>query len=441
MADDADALTGFTVHMTRDPVSLITSVDEGIVDVLGWRPEQMVGSPSTAFVHPEDQPGAVAAWVEMLASPGSSFAWRGRYRTASGSWKWVETVNRYHETGEPTVETTMTAVSVERVSVEEELHAREQLLSRLSDALPVGVFQVDLNGRVTFTNDRLHAIVGVPPVPTIEAQMANVVAVDRPLLQGALVAVFAEKSVDDIEIRLHIPDTSGPPAGDWERVCLLSLRALTDSTGVVSGAVGCLSDVTDSVLLRRELEVRASIDALTSCMNRPATLDLLVQTIDEPHEAGEGIAVVFIDLDRFKSTNDEFGHPAGDQVLVAAASRLRSAVRDLDSIGRLGGDEFLVICPRVESAAQALEIADRIAAEVNAMVDVGSGEVEVRASVGVAWTDEVLDADTLIARADSAMYDSKRAGLQRATLFVDGGADGYVAAPDSSRPRHARGRP
>jgi diguanylate cyclase (GGDEF)-like protein/PAS domain S-box-containing protein len=404
--------------MTRDANAKITSVDAGIVDILGWRSEQMVGSPSTGFIHPEDQPGAVAVWMEMIASPGSSFAWRGRYRTASGSWKWVETVNRYDDTGDQTVESTMTEVSVERVGFAEELHARRQLLSRLSDALPVGVFQVDLNGRVTFTNERLHAIVGVPPVPTIEAQMANVVAADLPLLQDALVTVYAEKSIDDIEIRLHLPGDEVTPGEPAERVCLLSLRALTDSTGVVSGAVGCLSDVTDSVQLRRELEVRASVDALTSCLNRAATLELLDRTMGELRPAGEGTAIVFIDLDRFKSTNDEHGHPAGDRVLVAAAACLRGAVREDDRIGRLGGDEFLAICPRVGSSAAALELADRIAAAMNATVDVGRGQVTVRASIGVAFTTESIDTDTLIAQADSAMYESKRAGQQRAILFA-----------------------
>jgi diguanylate cyclase (GGDEF)-like protein len=404
--------------MTRNALGVITWVDEGIVAMLGWRPDQMVGSSSTAFIHPEDQASAVAAWVEMIASPGSSLTSRRRYRSASGTWKWVETVNRLDETDDDVVDTTMTEVSVELASVEEELHARQQLLSRLSDALPVGVFQVDLDGRITFTNDRLHAIVGIPPVPTIETQMANVVAADLPILQAALVAVYAEKAIDDIEIRLHLPDDEVSPGTVAERVCLLSLRALTDSNGVVGGAVGCLSDVTDSVLLRRELEVRASVDALTSCLNRAATLEMLDRTMAELRPASEGTAIVFIDLDRFKSTNDEHGHPAGDRVLMAAADCLRGAVRENDRIGRLGGDEFLAICPRVGSSAAALELADRIAAAMNTTVDVGRGQVTLRASIGVAFTTESVDTDTLIAQADSAMYESKRAGRQKAILFA-----------------------
>jgi diguanylate cyclase (GGDEF)-like protein len=199
---------------------------------------------------------------------------------------------------------------------------------------------------------------------------------------------------------------------------MLSLRALTDGDGIVSGAVGCLSDVTYRVLLRRELEVRASVDKLTSCLNRAATLELLERTMVTPHETCKGNAVIFIDLDRFKSVNDRFGHAAGDSVLMAMADRLRAAVRDCDQIGRMGGDEFLVVCPGVDSSALAVTIAERIATAMTTTVDLGLGPVGLRASVGVAWTAEALHPDTFIAQADSAMYESKRTGCDGVTLFT-----------------------
>jgi diguanylate cyclase (GGDEF)-like protein/PAS domain S-box-containing protein len=404
--------------MTRNSIGVITWVEESIVEMLGWQPEDLVGSPSTRLVHPEDYASAIGAWMEMVTSPGLTRVWRGRYQTAYGAWTWVETVNRLDDSDDPVVVTEMTRVTVQQVSVEEELRAREQLLSRLSDALPVGLFQIDLTRHVTFTNDRLHAIVGVPSAATIDAQLSTVVPEDWPLLEEVLAAVLADQPVDDIEIRLRVATGDGAFAADAERVCVLSLRALTDGTGVVSGAVGCLSDVTDRVQLRRELEVRASVDKLTSCLNRAATLDLLDRTIALPKELDEGNAVVFIDLDGFKSVNDQFGHAAGDRLLVAASERLQTAVRDCDHIGRLGGDEFLVICPGVANAALAVRIADRIAAALEATVDVGPGEVQLRASVGVAWTSESLNPDTFIAQADSAMYESKRTGRKAVTLFT-----------------------
>ena len=90
-----------TVRMTRDSVGLITSIDEAVGELLGWRPEQLIGSPSTRFIHPADQSSGVAAWLEMITSPGVPRVWRGRYQTAAGAWMWVETVNCLEEGEHP----------------------------------------------------------------------------------------------------------------------------------------------------------------------------------------------------------------------------------------------------------------------------------------------------------------------------------------------------
>ncbi|MFZ0170128.1 MAG: diguanylate cyclase [Acidimicrobiales bacterium] len=319
-------------------------------------------------------------------------------------------------------------VTIQKMAEEEISRSlsREQLLSRLSEALPVGLFQIATAGRVIFTNHLLHTIVGHAPASTIKAELSSVVAEDRSAVGAALAAVLAGQPVDDIEVRFRL-SASDPLVGDAARVCLLSLRTLTDGEGTVTGAVGCLSDITERVQLRTELEVRASVDPLTSCMNRAASLELLRRTIAAPSATTEGRALIFIDLDRFKSVNDRYGHAAGDRLLVDVADRLRGAVRGCDHVGRLGGDEFLVICPRVHSSRQAIAIAERLAAATTAEVDVGPAVVALRTSIGVAWTNEVLDADSFIAQADSAMYESKRTGRKGVSLFISAGGDGAPA--------------
>lgn len=408
----------YVVQMTRDVSGVITSVDDGIVELLGWLPEQLVGSPSTSFIHPADQSGAVAAWMDMITSPGLTGMWRGRYKTAEGSWKWVETENRVHDGDVAEVITSMQEVSPDEASLEEQFQACEQLLNQLSDALPVGVFQVDLEGRITLTNKSLHLIVGIPPKDSFKAQMSTVVHEDRAPLDAALEAAFACQSVDGVEIRLSAPTGESPPVAMQDRVCLLSLRPLTDGSGEVSGAVGCLSDVTDRPRLHEELEIKASIDELTACFNRAATIELVDRTINAWHD-GLGRAVIFVDIDGLKTVNDRFGHAAGDLLIIAAADQIKSALRSGDFVGRLGGDEFLVICPRVLSAARAMEIAKRVSSALTTSVGIGPDSVELRASVGVVWTMEALDTDTLIARADNAMYESKRLGQHGVTLFAD----------------------
>jgi diguanylate cyclase (GGDEF)-like protein/PAS domain S-box-containing protein len=300
------------------------------------------------------------------------------------------------------------------------LLSREQLLSRLSESVPVGLFEVDMAGHVSFTNDRMQTIVGELPTNNVKALMSSVVPADRPVFEAALAVVLGGQPVDDVEIRFYLSASDGSLVAGAERVCDLSLRALTDTSGVV-GAAGCLSDVTDRVQLRRELEVRASVDKLTSCLNRDASLQFLERTTAASKGVGEGNALIYIDLDNFKSVNDQFGHAVGDRLLAEAAERLRDAARKGDTVGRVGGDEFIVICPRVQSSAQAIKVAERVAAATTAMIDVGTAVVELRTSVGVAWTTEALDADAFLAQADSAMYQSKRTSRKGVTLFTTAG--------------------
>jgi len=314
----------------------------------------------------------------------------------------------------------------EQKSAEQEISrllSREQLLSRLSEALPIGVFEIDTAGHVAFTNDRMYTIVDDLSADTVETLMSSVIAEDRPVFEAAIASVLANQSVDDVEIRMRSSAAQAVSAPGGERVCALSLRTLSDAAGVVTGAVGCLSDVTDRAQLHHELEVKASVDKLTSCLNRDASLELIEQMTAAPKAPGEGNAVIFVDLDQFKAVNDQFGHAAGDRLLVAASDRLRGAARKGDAVGRIGGDEFLVICPRVESSAQAVSIAERVAAATTATVDVGPGVVELRTSVGVAWTAGVLSADAFLAQADSAMYESKRTSRKGVTLFAMDGGD------------------
>ena len=176
--------------------------------------------------------------------------------------------------------------------------------------------------------------------------------------------------------------------------------------------------MTDRARLHEELEFRASVDQLTSCFNRAATIELVERTINDRSD-GLGHAVIFVDLDGLKAVNDQFGHAAGDELITAAARHIRTALRTGDYVGRLGGDEFLVVCPRVHSSALAVEIGTRISAALTTSVHIGAETVRLRASVGVVWTMELLDTDTLIARADSAMYESKRLGKHGVTLFAD----------------------
>jgi diguanylate cyclase (GGDEF)-like protein len=153
--------------------------------------------------------------------------------------------------------------------------------------------------------------------------------------------------------------------------------------------------------------------------------DRLELTAARHARSGEGLAVLFCDLDGFKPINDAHGHVAGDEVLIEIARRLEGVTRAADTVARVGGDEFVIICEGLADDAELGELCDRIIAAVNAPLDIGDGTVRVGMSIGIGVVRDahVVDADRLLSAADSAMYRAKARG-GNGFRIVDVGATG-----------------
>lgn len=413
-------------------------VDEAMPRVLGWEAADLVGKTSLEFIHPDDQALAVEHWMQMLGRTGASRPLRVRHRHRDGSWLWIEIVNHNYlddpEVG--SVLADMTVVDPEGedgaatgvadglgaamagpesrpMQLHEALRARELLLHRLSDALPVGVLHVDVSGRILYTNHRLHAITGRERAPSFTDQLAGVMPSDWERAVDAFNSALHGGLDNDIELRL---DCSGEGASKEIRQCTLSVRTLASDDGEIIGAVACVTDVTDSVQMREELRRRATFDELTSCHNRGSTMDTLEKMVASTDPGRP--AVIFVDLDNFKGINDHLGHATGDEVLSVVARRLRRSVREGDVVGRIGGDEFLVLCPAVHTPVQALRAAKRVSTGLHSPIRLDDVELSCRASIGVAWSaDPDLDADALVGQADAAMYEAKRSASASPVMF------------------------
>lgn len=407
-----------TARIRKDQLAVITEIDAATTQILGWEPHQIVGRRSLEFIHPDDQERSISNWMEMLTAPGHDQRVRLRHLAADGSWVWMEITNRnqLNVAEQGCVLAEMLDISDE-LAAQEALRASEQRLRRLAESLPLGVVQIEVDRRISYANERLATITGVSLSPDITEQFRCVLAADRAAFGAALDAVLDGGQDQDLQIRFA--GAAGDEATDHRlRHCTMSMRSLTDQSGGVTGAIVCLSDVSDQVRLTAELEHRASFDALTGCMNRQSVMTFLDGRLAQ---AANGVAIVFVDLDGFKDVNDDLGHAAGDALLAGVGTLLREAVRDGDIVGRVGGDEFLVVCDRVASLDEAFVVAARIDQALERGIVLDEATFELRASLGVAHTiDPSTSSDRLVAEADTRMYIEKRDRKQRASTTATG---------------------
>jgi len=183
---------------------------------------------------------------------------------------------------------------------------------------------------------------------------------------------------------------------------------------LVLAAIRAQAAAQDAASRFDELNAIGQHDALTGLPNRSLMLDRLTTALAVARRHGTRAAVMFIDLDEFKPVNDRLGHAVGDEVLQVASQRLRSALRDSDTVSRFGGDEFLVLLTDLKHPDDATYIAGKILLALAADGRVHERELTLAASVGIAlYPEDGYDAATLIARADKAMYQAKREGGAR----------------------------
>lgn len=191
----------------------------------------------------------------------------------------------------------------------------------------------------------------------------------------------------------------------------LSIAVVKDSAGQVHHNVAIFTDITQRKKDEERIRYQANFDALTGLPNRNLFMDRLWQTLAVARREETHVALMFIDLDRFKLINDTLGHAAGDFLLVEAARRLREAVREEDTVARLGGDEFTIILPNIDHETDAAVVAEKVLMSLLQAFDLDGTEAHVSGSVGI--TLYPRDGDTgedLLKNADAAMYRAKDRG-------------------------------
>lgn len=276
-----------------------------------------------------------------------------------------------------------------------------------------GIIVIDGERRVIDVNPAFTVLSGYRPTEVIGTQAIDLV---REGQDG--------DTVD--EIRRQLDDKGywqGELWGIRKGGTLFPLQAAIARIGEAQAGVGrfvvTFSDITERKENEARLQYRASIDPLTGLANRTTFEERLQQMLAQATRQQSGFALMYVDLDRFKPVNDQYGHAVGDELLVEVARRLRVAVRDTDVVARLGGDEFAVIATRAGSSGQVEEIARRIVTDLAAPYCLSVEVSAVSASLGVAvFPAHGTLAEELRRHADQALYEAKGAGRNAFRVYT-----------------------
>jgi diguanylate cyclase (GGDEF)-like protein/PAS domain S-box-containing protein len=369
-----------------------------------------------AAVHPEDR-DRVAAALSESAESGADYEIEYRIVRPDGEIRTLiarACVFRDLD-GEPVRMVGASLDVTERKRSHERLESREAMLEIAQELTLVGSFEWDVEADRVSWSGGLYRIFGLEPgagPATFDGYLERVHPEEREERRSEIERVVRTGESAEGEHRIIRPD--GEIRWVDSRV-----RALVDEAGGTTRLVGACQDITERKLELEQLElqmkdahVRAMRDPLTGLANRTLTFERLEHACSVAQRRGADLPVLFIDIDGFKRVNDRFGHSAGDSVLRSVAERLRRNVRRTDTVSRIGGDEFLVICQVGETKADALKTAERLQAAFAPPFEVeGSDQqIQLRISIGTSSIGgrSLRGSDQLVREADAAMYEAKR---------------------------------
>lgn len=290
-----------------------------------------------------------------------------------------------------------------------ELKERERWLSTILTSIGDGVISTDREGRVTFMNSVAEVLTGRKKEDGLGRELAEVL-----ILVG-------EKTNRRVKVparatarrRVGGPDGQGLLLLRGEEKVPVEIGAalIRDEKDRVDGTVLVFRDVTQRKLQEEKLSFLAIHDSLTGLPNRVLFNDHLALALAEASRRSRTIAVLMLDLDRFKTVNDTLGHSVGDRLLKSVAERLRGLLRKGDTVARLGGDEFMVLLPELSNPGAAARVAKRILRAFKAPFDLKDRRIPITASIGIAvFPADGEDVESLTKNADIAMYAAKEGG-------------------------------
>lgn len=410
LADLKVAMEESTIVAVTDAEGTFTEVNRAFCEISGYSTDELLGS-NPRVLNSGFHPREFFAGLWGTIQGGS--VWRGeiRNRAKDGEAYWVDSVivPRLGPDGEPRRYLLLGMDVTERKRGEEELRASETRFRTLIEAARSVVVGIRPDGRIMEWNPEAERIFGCRRQDALDQPFLERFLPPgererlEPLIQGVLEGDYAH------DFEMEVPDPHGNAA-----TLLWNLTRILDAEGCPSALIGIAQDITERKAAAERAVYMAYHDSLTKLPNRALLRERVSFALIGAERHHGHLALLFIDMDRFKSINDTLGHDVGDLLLIEVARRVSGCVRKGDTVARLGGDEFVVFLPDIHGREDASGVAAKIIEALGRPFLLGPHEVRSSPSMGIAiFPDHGADLDTLTKRADEAMYRAKHGGRNR----------------------------
>jgi diguanylate cyclase (GGDEF)-like protein/PAS domain S-box-containing protein len=364
-------------------------------------------------IDPEDKPRVQQLLNEHLNGDSEFFEAEYRVETKPGEWAWVldrgQIVERDHNNIPIRMAGTHKDITSRKIT-ENELKLSSQVLFSMNEAVVVG----ELDYQIRSINPAFSRITGFKHRDVVGKHFLFLTMgkQSREFYNAVETQLLRHKHWAG-EIHIRTRDRRGILA--W-----LEINQVIDNKGETSHFVAVFTDITARKKAEEDLRVLANFDPLTGLPNRTLFQDRLNQAVTKAHRANSIVALLFLDLDRFKHINDSMGHHIGDLLLKAVAHRLQNAVRDGDTVARLGGDEFTIILEGVAKTKAATIIAEKVLHAFQTPFLLDDKVLTISPSIGISlYPEDAKDTTSLIKYADTAMYHAKSLGRNNFQFYTE----------------------
>lgn len=365
------------------------------------------------LLHPDDVTSASQAFIDYLQQPDGMYESQFRMRHQDGHWVWILSRGRamHHDDGSlsPIVVGTHIDISSQK-QAEMKLRLLEQLFEQSSE----GMLVTDPSHTIVLVNKAFTAISGYSSNEVL-GQTPKLLSSGKHNKNFYQAMQQAIQRHGNWQGEIWNRRKNGELYPEW-----LSISQIRDAKGQLSHYVALFSDISNYKQDQEKLNLLAHFDTLTQLPNRTLLLDRTEQAIQQAKRAGQQIAMLFIDLDRFKKINDALGHEVGDEVLVQAAKRLQAMTRSQDTLSRLSSDEFILLLPDTNQEA-AGRLAKRILETMQTPYQFAKEPLSISASIGIAiYPNDGDNFFELNKHADIAMFKAKEDGRNKYCFFTAG---------------------